>query len=74
MRDRSRDSGGESPSLDSDLPFTVHICSIADLTFSTRVQNGSYGEDPEYQEYVKKTPIIFPLIPLYSLKDSKIIK
>ena len=37
-------------------------------------QNGSYGEDPEYQEYVKKTPIIFPLIPLYSLKDSKIIK
>ena len=36
-------------------------------------QNASYGEDPEYQEYVKKTPIIFPLIPLYSLKDSKII-
>ena len=37
-------------------------------------QNASYGEDPEYQEYVKRTPIIFPLIPLYSLKDSKIIK
>ena len=37
-------------------------------------QTGSYGEDPEFQEYVKKTPIIFPLIPLYSLKDSKIIK
>ena len=36
-------------------------------------QTASYGEDPEYQEYVKKTPIIFPLIPLYSLKDSKII-
>ena len=36
-------------------------------------QTANYGEDPEYQEYVKKTPIIFPLIPLYSLKDSKII-
>ena len=37
-------------------------------------QTASYGEDPEFQEYVKKTPIIFPLIPLYSLKESKIIK
>ena len=36
-------------------------------------QTASYGEDPEFREYVKKTPIIFPLIPLYSLKDSKII-
>ena len=36
-------------------------------------QSARYGEDPEFQEYVKKTPIIFPLIPLYSLKDSKII-
>ena len=36
-------------------------------------QTASYGEDPEFQEYVKKTPIIFPLIPLYSLKDSKVI-
>ena len=37
-------------------------------------QTASYGSDPEFQAYVKKTPIIFPLIPLYSLKDSKIIK
>ena len=37
-------------------------------------QTLAYGSDPEYQEYVKKTPIIFPLVPLYSLKDSKIIK
>ncbi len=37
-------------------------------------QTASYGEDPEFQAYVKSTPIIFPLIPLYSLKDSKIIK
>lgn len=37
-------------------------------------QTASYGSDPEFQAYVKKTPIIFPVIPLYSLKDSKIIK
>ncbi len=37
-------------------------------------QTASYGSDPEFQAYVQKTPIIFPLIPLYSLKDSKIIK
>lgn len=36
-------------------------------------QNKNYGEDPEYQAYVKKTPIIFPFVPLYSLVDSKII-
>ena len=31
-------------------------------------QDESYGEDPEYQEYIKKTPIILPLLPLYSVK------
>ena len=31
-------------------------------------QDESYGEDPEYQEYIKKTPIILPLVPLYSVK------
>lgn len=33
-------------------------------------QNKNYGADPEYQAYVKKTPIIFPIVPLYSLKDA----
>ncbi len=37
-------------------------------------QLNSYGKDPEFMKYVQSTPIIFPLIPLYSLKDSKIIK
>lgn len=37
-------------------------------------QTAAYGSDPEFQAYVKKTPIIFPLIPLYSLKDSKFVK
>lgn len=34
-------------------------------------QNKNYGEDPEYQSYVAKTPIIFPLIPLYHLENIK---
>ena len=34
-------------------------------------QDKNYGEDKEYQEYKKKTPIIIPLIPLYSVKKHK---
>ena len=36
-------------------------------------QNKNYGNDPEYQAYVKKTPIIFPFVPLYHLEDIKFI-
>ena len=34
-------------------------------------QNRNYGEDPEYQSYVKKTPILIPLVPLYSVAKYK---
>lgn len=34
-------------------------------------QNKNYGDDPEYQAYVKKTPILLPLIPLYSVAKYK---
>jgi steroid 5-alpha reductase family enzyme len=34
-------------------------------------QNRSYGNDPEYQAYVKKTPIMIPFIPLYSVEKYK---
>ncbi len=34
-------------------------------------QNRNYGEDPEYQEYVKTTPILIPFIPLYSVAKYK---
>lgn len=30
-----------------------------------------FRENPEYQEYVKKTPILLPLIPLYSVAKYK---
>ena len=31
----------------------------------------NYGNDPEYLEYRRKTPVIIPLIPLYSLTLEK---
>lgn len=34
-------------------------------------QNKNYGNDPEYQKYVKKTPILLPLVPLYSVEKYK---
>ena len=34
-------------------------------------QNKNYGSDPGYQEYVKKTPVLFPLIPLHSVAGWK---
>lgn len=34
-------------------------------------QNEVYGSDPEYQAYIKKTPILLPIIPLYSVVKYK---
>lgn len=34
-------------------------------------QNRNYGKDPEYQVYVKKTPILLPFVPLYSVEKYK---
>lgn len=30
-------------------------------------QNEAYGNDPEYQSYIKKTPILIPFLPIYSV-------
>ena len=30
-------------------------------------QNETYGSDPEFQKYIKETPLILPLIPIYSV-------
>lgn len=34
-------------------------------------QNRNYGDNPEYQAYVKKTPILLPFVPLYSVAKYK---
>ena len=36
-------------------------------------QNKNYGDDPEYQAYVKRTPILLPFIPLYSVEKYKFL-
>ncbi len=36
-------------------------------------QNRTYGEDSEYQAYVKKVPIMVPFIPLYSVAKYKFL-
>ena len=34
-------------------------------------QDKTYGDDPEYQKYVKTVPIMIPFVPLYSVKRHK---
>ena len=34
-------------------------------------QQRTYGNDPVYQEYARKTPILLPLVPLYSVAKHK---
>ena len=36
-------------------------------------QNRNYGDDPEYQAYVKKVPILLPFVPLYSVVKYKFL-
>ena len=36
-------------------------------------QNRNYGNDPEYQEYVKTVPILLPGVPLYSVAKYKFL-
>ena len=34
-------------------------------------QHRTYGDDPEYREYIRTVPILLPLIPLYSVVKHK---
>lgn len=34
-------------------------------------QNKNYGNDPDYQQYIKTVPILLPFIPLYSVEKHK---
>ena len=36
-------------------------------------QDKNYGNDPEYQKYVRTVPIILPFVPLYSVKKNKFL-
>jgi steroid 5-alpha reductase family enzyme len=37
-------------------------------------QDHNYGDNPDYQAYKKRVPIMLPLLPLYSVKDYKWLK
>lgn len=37
-----------------------------------RKQQERYGSDPDYQRYVQTVPVLFPFVPLYSLKHWRI--
>lgn len=37
-----------------------------------RAQDARYGEQPAYQEYVRTVPVLFPWVPVYSLKGVKV--
>ena len=34
-------------------------------------QTETYGSDPEFQKYIKKTPLILPFVPIYSVAKYK---
>ena len=36
-------------------------------------QDINYGDDPEYQQYIRTVPIILPFVPLYSVKKYKFL-
>ena len=35
-------------------------------------QDGRYGQQPAYQEYVRSVPVLFPFVPIYSLKNVRV--
>lgn len=37
-------------------------------------QTETYGTDPEFQTYIKRTPLILPLVPIYSVAKCKWLK
>lgn len=37
-------------------------------------QNRRYGADPEYRAYVSRTPVLLPLVPLFSVEKYKFLK
>ena len=52
-----------------------YICIIYIMFSGTRRieirQNKNYGANTEYQKYIKKTPILLPFVPLYSVEKYK---
>lgn len=37
-------------------------------------QNETYGHDPEFRAYIKRTPLILPFVPIYSVAKYRWLK
>ena len=53
------------------------ICIIWIMMISTKrlekAQNKRYGDQVEYQQYIRSVPVLFPYIPVYSLKSIRLL-
>lgn len=53
------------------------ICIILIMMISTQrledAQDERYGDRPAYQEYIRTVPVLFPFVPVYSLKKVRIL-
>ena len=52
------------------------VCIVLIMMGSTkrleRSQGERYGDLPEYQEYVRSVPVLFPLVPIYTLENVRV--
>jgi steroid 5-alpha reductase family enzyme len=52
------------------------VCIVLIMMGSTkrleRTQDERYGSQPEYQDYIRMVPVLFPFIPVYSLKKVRV--
>jgi steroid 5-alpha reductase family enzyme len=52
------------------------VCIVLIMMGSTkrleRSQEERYGDQPKYQEYIQNVPVLFPFVPVYSLKKVRV--
>jgi len=52
------------------------VCIVLIMMGSTkrleRSQDERYGDQPKYQEYIRTVPVLFPFVPVYSLKKVRV--
>jgi steroid 5-alpha reductase family enzyme len=58
------------------LALVGWVCIVLIMMGSTkrleRTQDARYGDQPAYQEYVRTVPVLFPWVPVYTLKRVKV--
>lgn len=56
--------------------LTGTVCIVLIMMGSTKrleaAQDERYGDQPKYQEYTRTVPILFPFIPVYTLKKLRV--